>query len=67
MNITAIRNDQNPQPLILLKKVLMWFSFKYSTLLDILLDIYPNSLFFPTIVGHISWFCEYLSVVKKRY
>lgn len=47
MNITAIRNEQNQQPLIQLK-ISMWFRTK-TALQDINLNIYPNSII--TIVG----------------
>lgn len=40
MNITAIRNEQNPQPLIQLKNINVVFAQK-TALQDINLNIYP--------------------------
>lgn len=48
MNITAIRNEQNQQPLIQLKNINVVFAQK-TALQDINLNIYPNSII--TIVG----------------
>ena len=48
MNITAIRNEQNPQPLIQLKNINVVFAQK-TALQNINLNIYPNSSI--TIVG----------------
>ena len=48
MNITAIRNEQNPQPLIQLKNINVVFAQK-TALQNINLNIYPNSII--TIVG----------------
>ena len=48
MNITAIRNEQNPQPLIQLKNINVVFAQK-TALQNIILNIYPNSII--TIVG----------------
>ena len=48
MNITAIRNEQNQQPLIQLKNINVVFAQK-TALQNINLNIYPNSII--TIVG----------------
>ena len=48
MNITSIRNEQNPQPLIQLKNINVVFAQK-TALQNINLNIYPNSII--TIVG----------------
>jgi len=48
MNITAIHNEQNPQPLIQLKNINVVFAQK-TALQNINLNIYPNSII--TIVG----------------